>query len=223
MNIILNCICSLILLPYGLVCALFGTKNLLDPWFTDEIWGNSAPPQLNPRMFIFEMDGVMSDIMGFPKWSKVEGIILYCGAVGAFGSWILTPAFYYACNYLLLFSGIYFAWIVPYAMLTRQSEISPVMLCFLFICVITAAVRALYLADDPYDQPPYTTGLIGFAGILVALSALQTWLMTRNASKEVEKIEKFHQVKNHFMGNGMVWSRNQKYPAGYVDQHSLVV
>jgi len=26
------------LLPYGLVCALFGTKNLLDPWFTDEVW-----------------------------------------------------------------------------------------------------------------------------------------------------------------------------------------
>jgi hypothetical protein len=223
MNVLLNCICSLFVLPYGLVCALFAAKNLGDPWFTDSVWGSSAPPQLNPRMFLFEMDGVMSEIMGIYPWSKIEGLILLSGAVGAFGSWVLVPGLYYACNYLLLFSGMYFALVVPYSFLTRQSEIAPVMLTFLVICLVTTAIRALFLADDPYDQTPYTSGLMIYTGVLFALSVLQTFLMSQNASKSEASIEKFHQVKNHFMGNGMVWSKKQKFPSGYIDEHSLVV
>lgn len=225
MNILINCICSLCLLPYGLVCALFGAKNLLDPWFTDELWGSSAPPQLNPRMFLYEMDGVMSEMMGvYPlPWSKVEGIILVCGSVGAFGSWVLVPGFYYICNYLLLLSGVYFALIIPYSMFTRQSEIAPVMMTFLLICLVTVGLRALYLADDPYDKPPYTTGLYIYTVILVVLWTLQTIVMSRKASQVQGSIEKFHNVKSHFMGNGMLWSKGQKFPSGYADQNSLIV
>ena len=224
MNVVLNCLCSLILLPYGLVCTLFGLKNLLDPWFTDEMWGASAPAQMNPRMFLYEMDGVMSEIMGVAPlpYSKFEGVVLLCGALGAFGSWSLAPPVFLVCNYLLLLSGVYFALVVPYALLSKQAEIAPVMLSCLMVCLVTTALRAIIVADDPYDAPPYTSRLGIFFFVLVVLSAVQTVLMAQNATAAAESIEKFHQVKNHFMGNGMIWNKAQKFPAGYLDENSLL-
>lgn len=170
------------------------------------------------------MDGVMSEIMGVAPlpYSKVEGAILLCGAVGSFGSWIVEPHVYYICNFLLLFSGVYFALVVPYSMLTRQAEIAPVMILCLLLCLIITAMRAIIVATDPYDKPPYTAPLGIFFLVLVVLSAIQTFCMSRRAASQEESIEKFHHVKNHFMGNGMIWTKGSKFPAGYLDQHSLL-
>jgi hypothetical protein len=224
MFVLLNCLCSLFLLPYGLVCALFGIKNLFDPWFTDEVWGSSAPPQLNPRIFLFEMDGVMSEIMGVAPlpYSKLEGAVLVCGAMGAFGSWIVYPPLFYFCNYLLLFSGVYFALVIPYAFFSRQAEIAPVMLACLLLCLITTGIRAIIIADDPYDKPPYTSSLGYFGLTLVLLSALQTFFMAQNSAKAEDSIAKFHAIKQHFLANGMVWTKGKPYPAGYLDENALL-
>lgn len=224
MLVLLNCVCSLLLLPYGLVCGLFGLKNMLDPWFTDELWGHPAPPQLNPRMFLYEMDGVMSDIMGTAPlpYSKFEGVILFCGAFGAFGSWILVPSVFVACNYLLLLSGVYFCLMLPYAILSKQAEVAPPMLACLLVCLIATSLRAVIVAEDPYDKAPYTSRLGIFFFVLVILSGAQTTLMMHKASRAAEAIEKFHRVKSHFMGNGMVWTKGQKFPAGYLDENSLL-
>jgi len=224
MNVVLNCVCSLLLLPYGLTCALFGLKNILDPWLTDCVWGASAPPELNPRMFLYEMDGVMSDIMGVSPlpYSKFEGVILVSGALGAFGSWSLDPRIFAVSNYLLLLSGTSFALVIPYSMMTKQTELAPVMLCCLILCLVTTLLRAIIVADDPYDKPPYTSWLGIFFFCLVILSAAQTVRMWANASRAADSIEKFHHVKNHFMGNGMIWIKGQKFPAGYLDENSLL-
>ncbi|CAB9524092.1 expressed unknown protein [Seminavis robusta] len=223
MNILLNCICSLFLLPYGIVCGLFGIKNLLDPWFTDKLWGPSAPSQLNPRMFLYEMNGVMSDIMGIPRYSKVEGIILLCGALGALASWItISPTLFYCCNYLLLLSALSFLLIIPYSFFTRQAEITPVILSCLLICLITTAIRAIIIAEDPYDTAPYATYLGYFGLSILALAVVQTCIMSRNASRVEESIVKFHHIKDHFLGNGMIWTSGKEFPAGYLDDNALL-
>ena len=223
MKIMLNCLCSLLLLPNGMVCALFGIKNLLDPWFTDEVWGPTAPPQLNPRIFLFRNEwghvrtyGCCSSAV--LQIGRHDPVGWNCGS-----QWQLDSV---SRLFLFLLCSVALQWNVLCLGHTlrcpKQSEIAPIMFLCSILCLVTTGLRAFVIADDPYDAPPYTSSLFLFGLVLVVMSVAQTFVMSRNAAKAQDSIAKFHAIEQHFLGNGMIWSKGKQYPVGYLDENALL-
>jgi hypothetical protein len=197
---------------------------------------------MNPRMFLYEMDGIMSLMMlGDVKdwrgksipWSKVEGVLLLLGSMGALTSWISplliqsshdntvflewVAFWFYFCNYLLTLSGMYLLLMIPYFVYTSQPENITVFGSVTVLPFLSVILRIQFMLSPPYNTAHYTFCFVAFLMLLVALGFYMTWLMRNRANLYATEIAKFLHVKRHFLSNGCIWVPNQQYPAGYID------
>ena len=161
------------------------------------------------RRFQFEMDEVMGGLMGIPRFSHLEGVVLGFGAIGALMSWSADPAMQLLTVMGLSLIVVYMVVCTVYAVYAKQPYVPYVLFCLLLIGLTTwRATRML--------PPENLETVLVFGGIASVLCVLATLQMRRRRAGQAESIAKLSAILAFIEANeDWQWEPGQSAPVGF--------
>merc|ERR1711963_506872 len=176
----------------GLMGSALGIANL---------FGNLLGPK--GKIFIFEMDQVMGELLGIPNYSKLEAVLLLLGAVGAFLCWSSEATISLVSILGLLIGTVYMGVCLSYGVNAHQ-PLGP----FLVPLVYNLGVLVWRCLSFLRPEHRVTVVVFGVVGLLLTLVA---HLLMRSRREKLQKFEAQMNAKNV----PVVWQKGKDFPDGF--------
>jgi len=186
----------------GLMYTAFGLANL---------FGQLLGPK--GKIFIFEMDEVMGGLLGIPNYSKLEAILLFLGAVGAFLCWSSQATVSFVAILGLLVGTVYMAICLSYGINANQ-PLPP------FLVPLTLNLALLVWRCVSFLHPSYQVAVIVCGVVGLVLTLLSHLLMRSRRGRVVAKVvtlKKLQKYEAQMKANNepVVWVKGKAAPEGF--------
>jgi len=186
----------------GLMFTALGVANL---------FGQLLGPK--GKIFIFEMDQVMGELLGIPNYSKLEAVLLLLGAVGAFLCWSSEATISLVSILGLLIGTVYMGVCLSYGV-NAQQPLGP----FLVPLVYNLGVLVWRCVSFLHPEHRVTVVVCGVVGLLLTLLAHLLMRSRREKVKDslvkLKKLQKF-EAQMKAKNVPVVWQKGRDFPDGF--------
>ena len=203
-----SCVCYFFFGSFG----VFFTKEFGDPAFSNWLAPGSGNLLLGDggQLLLFEAgpNGVQSKVLGVQA-NVAEGIILGFGSLALISCWFRSQAAQLFTAVAAPIAGSYYLANVVYSSWIG-SPVAP-----MFVLGLPLFFNSLYRMHAFYPDasflPSYHAYLLVVLAVVLGACA---WIHTR-APRFQADIDVFMRVRDHFLKNGMTWSKGLAYPDGF--------